>query len=219
MSRTRTCLPFFAVALLAFAGCGGSSNSTGSGSSNFAYNPAAGSSLAVATVGSSYSQTIQITSGGTPPFVFTLVSGPAGLTLAAVDSRTETLSGTPTTAGLSVVRIQVNDSLNHTTLVSYQIQVDAASSGKLTMTPTTLPNATRPQPYSQFLTVNGGIAPFAWSSSGSLPPGIALGASTSATDQLSGTPTTAGSFSFTVSVSDSSQPPRTVSQALTLKVN
>ncbi len=56
--------------------------------------------------------------------------------------------------------------------------------------------------YSDQLTVTAGTSPFTWSvSSGSLPPGLTLGASTGL---LSGTPTTAGTYSFTVKVTDSS---------------
>ncbi len=56
--------------------------------------------------------------------------------------------------------------------------------------------------YSDQLTVTGGTSPFTWSvSAGSLPPGVTLGASTGL---LSGTPTTAGSYSFTVKVTDNS---------------
>ena len=50
--------------------------------------------------------------------------------------------------------------------------------------------------------MTGGTSPFTWSvSAGTLPPGLTLGASTGL---LSGTPTTAGSYSFTVKVTDSS---------------
>ncbi len=56
--------------------------------------------------------------------------------------------------------------------------------------------------YTDQLTVTGGTSPFTWSvSSGSLPPGLTLNASTGL---LSGTPTTAGTYSFTVKVTDSS---------------
>ena len=56
--------------------------------------------------------------------------------------------------------------------------------------------------YSDQLTVTGGTSPFTWSvSSGGLPPGVTLGASTGL---LAGIPTTAGSYAFTVKVTDSS---------------
>src|SRR3984957_19531357 len=56
--------------------------------------------------------------------------------------------------------------------------------------------------YSDQLTVTAGTSPFTWSvSSGSLPPGVTLGASTGL---LSGTPTTAGTYPFTVKVTDNS---------------
>src|SRR5579863_7346624 len=55
-------------------------------------------------------------------------------------------------------------------------------------------------PYTDQLTATGGTAPLAWSvSSGSLPPGLTLNPSTGL---LSGTPTTAGSYPFTVLVTD-----------------
>jgi hypothetical protein len=54
-----------------------------------------------------------------------------------------------------------------------------------------------------FTVASGGTAPFTWVESGSLPPGLSL----SANGQLSGTPTTVGSFTITVTVTDSSNPP------------
>jgi len=55
--------------------------------------------------------------------------------------------------------------------------------------------------YSDQLTVTGGTSPFTWSVSvGSLPPGLTLNPSTGL---LSGTPTSAGSYSFTIKVTDS----------------
>ncbi|MEU8083038.1 putative Ig domain-containing protein [Micromonospora sp. NPDC049101] len=69
-------------------------------------------------------------------------------------------------------------------------------------------------PYSNQLTVNGGTAPFAWSiSAGSLPPGVTINASTGL---LSGAPTTAGTFSFTVRVVDASS--QAATQALSIVI-
>ena len=58
------------------------------------------------------------------------------------------------------------------------------------------------QPYSSSLTATGGVPPYTFSiSSGTLPPGLTLNTATGA---ISGTPTTAGSYSFTVKLVDSS---------------
>ncbi|MBU6214516.1 putative Ig domain-containing protein [Patescibacteria group bacterium] len=57
------------------------------------------------------------------------------------------------------------------------------------------------QPYSFGFTVNGGTAPYTWSViAGSLPDGLTLDSSTG---RISGTPTTAGPYSFTVQVQES----------------
>jgi Putative Ig domain/Immunoglobulin I-set domain len=64
-----------------------------------------------------------------------------------------------------------------------------------------LPAASVGSAYSGNLTVSGGTAPYAFSTaSGALPQGITLNNGTGA---VAGTPTTSGSFSFAVSVSDS----------------
>ncbi|MDQ4629828.1 autotransporter domain-containing protein, partial [Janthinobacterium lividum] len=69
--------------------------------------------------------------------------------------------------------------------------------------------------YSQTFTAAGGIAPYAYSvSSGALPTGLVLNA---ATGIVSGTPTVAGSYNFTLQAKDAHQ--FTVQQALTLQVN
>ncbi len=56
-------------------------------------------------------------------------------------------------------------------------------------------------PYSSALTAAGGIPPYTFSNTGILPGGLTLNTSTGA---VTGTPTTAGVFSFMAKVVDSS---------------
>jgi hypothetical protein len=75
-------------------------------------------------------------------------------------------------------------------------------SGKYTpvlMTTTTLPGATHAVAYSTTLAASGGVAPYTWSlTSGTLPSPCTL----SAAGVISGTPTAAGSSTFTIKVTD-----------------
>jgi predicted hotdog family 3-hydroxylacyl-ACP dehydratase len=85
-------------------------------------------------------------------------------------------------------------------------------------TPLTLPDAQYGSAYSsQTFTVIGGVAPYTFSvTAGSLPPGMSL----SPSGTISGTPTAAGSYSFTVSATDSDPlGPFTGSQAYTLNAD
>ena len=66
--------------------------------------------------------------------------------------------------------------------------------------------------YSQTLQATGGISPYNWNiNSGSLPTGLTLNG---ATGVISGTPTTLGTFNFTIQASDASSPAKTATKAL-----
>jgi hypothetical protein len=69
---------------------------------------------------------------------------------------------------------------------------------KPVITTTSLPNGAKGRNYSQTISVSGGLAPYTWSISGA-PSWLSL----SASGVISGKPTTSGTYSFTVKVTDS----------------
>jgi uncharacterized RDD family membrane protein YckC len=88
----------------------------------------------------------------------------------------------------------------------------------LVFSPTTLPDGLYGSAYAgQTLTVTGGTAPYTFSVSAGLPTGMTL----STAGVLSGTPTTAGTYSFTVTAIDNSPAPGPYSgsQAYTLVID
>ena len=153
-------------------------------------------SLPAATAGTNYSQTVSA-NGGTAPYTFAVTAGalPAGLNLSSAG----VLSGTPTASGSFNFTVSATDSGIPTTgSRAYTLTVAAPT---LTLPATTLPGGTAGQAYNAPITpASGGIAPYTYAvSAGALPAGLSL----SAAGVLSGTPTEAGSFAFTVTVTDS----------------
>jgi hypothetical protein len=94
-------------------------------------------------------------------------------------------------------------------------QVPPTAPAALTITTQTLPPGAAKQPYpSVSLAATGGTAPLTWSATG-LPAGLTLDQKTGA---LTGTPLAAGITQVTVSVTDSSLPPRKADKQLQLEV-
>ena len=176
------------------------------------------SSMPAATVGTSYSKALSA-NGGTSPYTWGIVSGalPSGISL---NSSTGTVSGTPTQQGTSNFTVKVSDSAQHTAQASLSIVVsNGTNNTALVITTTTLPAAQVSIPYSATLTASNGTAPYTWglaSNSGPLPSGLTLSATTGT---ISGTPTTASAYNFTIQVSDSSSPQQTASETFTLSTS
>jgi len=151
--------------------------------------------LPVATVGSSWSQTLTA-SGGSTPYSFSATTLPAGVTLNPV---TGVLKGTPSVSGSYSFQITVTDSLSNSGSASYSLAVSAAAPVSLQLQPASgaLPEGKIGQAYSQILSVTGGSAPYRWQLNGALPRGLSF------TDgQLSGTPQVSGNSTFSILVTD-----------------
>ncbi|MEO8134391.1 MAG: ice-binding family protein [Betaproteobacteria bacterium] len=70
----------------------------------------------------------------------------------------------------------------------------------ITVNPATLPNGSAGTPYNQIVSASGGIAPIVFSvSSGAMPTGLILNSGTGA---ITGTPTLAGTFTFSITATD-----------------
>jgi hypothetical protein len=157
-------------------------------------------SIPAGTLGTAYSATLSA-SGGTTPYSWAAGSGtPPGITL----SSTGALSGTPTTSGSYSFPVQVKDAAANTASYTYSVAIGASTTTTTTAlsitTVSTLPSGTQGTAYRTTLAATGGSAPYTWSvSSGSLPGGITLTASTGV---LSGTPTAGGSSTFIGVVTD-----------------
>ena len=121
------------------------------------------------------------------------------------------VSGTPSNTGDFSFGLRVSDSSGRAATRDCAIGVSQG----LSITTTSLPDAALASPYAQTITVNGGTPPYAWSTAaGGLPPGLFLN---SGTGKVTGTPTVAGAFSFTVRVNDSAG--GEITQVMTLRVS
>ncbi|MGI9245818.1 MAG: putative Ig domain-containing protein, partial [Steroidobacteraceae bacterium] len=141
-----------------------------------------------------YSQALAI-SGGAGSYACEITAGalPEGLTL---DADTCTIGGKPTTSGSYGFTVTVTDGAGLTVSQPYSLTIDAVT---LVIGPDELANGWIGQNYSQTLAASGGQGPYLYTLTGALPDGLSLGPTSGV---IAGTPTTRGSFTFTVRVED-----------------
>lgn len=147
-------------------------------------------------VGQSYSRTLART-GGVGPFTWTMAPGtpnplPSGLSLSSAG----VISGTPTAAGNTTVRIRVTDSTNAFDEQTFHVLI----AGPLVVASSSLPNGVPSVVYpNASITATQGLPPYTFArTAGTLPPGLTL----SSGGAISGTPTTSGTYAFTVTATD-----------------
>lgn len=158
--------------------------------------PSLSGTLPAARVGTAYNSALPFT-GGTAPITFSVISSslPPGLIL---NSGSGVISGTPTTVGNYSFMAQATDANSATSLRSYTITVQPPP--YLITSGTPAPGVVG-QAYSFPLTVSGGAPPYTWSiTTGALPPGLTIGLNSGL---ISGTPTAAGPYFYTVTATDS----------------
>jgi hypothetical protein len=154
--------------------------------------------LPVGDIGVAYSQTLAAI-GGTGGYTWALTAGalPAGLMIAS----TGAITGTPTMAQTASFTATVTDSSGKTAAGAFSLTVnDPAVPSIITSSP--LPDGVVNHPYDYSVNVTGGTAPYRWSiAEGTIPDGLTFDSSNGT---LSGVPTTTGTFTFELTVTDSS---------------
>jgi hypothetical protein len=113
------------------------------------------------------------------------------------------VAGTPTQAGSFNFVVTATDSA-HPALAGTLAFSLKINDSPIIIAPATLPLGIAGFQYQGFsFSATGGSPPYSWRSSGSLPPGLQFGSD----GRVTGTPTQAGLYSFSVSATDSANPP------------
>lgn len=146
-----------------------------------------------------YSQEISAENGA-GGYTWTIEDAPPGLTITP-EGNPAVLSGTPTAPGSYVVTVEVTDAAEARQQKTYFIDI-TREPPPLRIVTLELPNGEQNSPYSVGLEgVNGSGTGYAWTATG-LPPGLTIAPNGTPGTTISGSPTTAGAFTFTVQLTD-----------------
>ncbi|MEP7340229.1 MAG: putative Ig domain-containing protein, partial [Acidobacteriota bacterium] len=143
--------------------------------------------------GQTYSLPLTVPGAIAPLSFSPLGSLPSGLTL---NPNTGVISGTPTVSGSFLFQVVATDANGCQAIKNYTLNISCPT---ITVNPASLPNATVGTPYSQPFSALGGAAPYSFSlnAGDSLPPGLTI-----VNGALTGTPTQAGAYNFTIKATD-----------------
>src|SRR3974390_728310 len=212
MRRSVVIFAFTAIALAALYGCASATKSSVSQQPpplNITI-----SSLPVGQVGTPYNAMLTAT-GGTAPYSWAISNGalPSGLSLNAA---TGSITGTPTTAiANTAVVFRITDSGNpaqtQTTSLTLTVNTTVVP---VSITTTSLPAGTVNVAYSQQLAATGGSGSYTWTLTTPV-----TGFTLSTSGLLSGTATSAGTLTFQVKATDTSNASNSATATLSLTVN
>ena len=153
-------------------------------------------------------------SGGVFPYSFSL-SGTLGPGL-RLNGTTGQITGTALTAGVFVSTLTIQDSFSPPEVVSEPVTITVVPPS-LTLVNSLPTRLLQNRPFSGRVIATGGLPPYHFSVvSGLMPPGIS--SIDPNTGQTSGTPTTLGDYSVTVSVTDTGSPPQSVTGSISIRV-
>ncbi|MFB9315041.1 5'-nucleotidase C-terminal domain-containing protein [Nocardioides plantarum] len=136
--------------------------------------------------------------GGTAPYTWTATGLPAGVTVAANGA----VSGTPTASGTFTVTATATDSATPTAATGTTSFTLTVAPAPLSATDPGDKTATTGTAITGFsLAATGGTTPYSWTATG-LPAGVTV----STAGDVSGTPTTTGTYDVTATVTDAATP-------------
>ncbi|RZM25560.1 MAG: hypothetical protein EOO88_18855, partial [Pedobacter sp.] len=166
--------------------------------------------LADGTAGAVYpGETIPAATGGAGSYTYVASNLPPGLQFNAA---TRKITGTPTQSGSFNITVTVTDAANATASQVYALRVN----GQLSLPTASLPNGTvgTVYPNQTLPEVIGGTAPYTYSLAG-LPAGMVFNANTRV---ISGTPTTGGPYTLTLTATDNTGLSTSTDYALQINV-